>query len=443
MKALSAVFVLSFCAALAGLNGLATVLAQDTSERPVMTGEREETLAPDEPAVFFSYLDNELVPYVSHVELVDVEVYKRCLDEGLADCERAGQAGIYRLPLHRDTEVDEAKEAINEAWQTFFDAVVTRVQNKVNAFPPPWNPLLPCGSHVDWPEVFRRQLEAVTEAYAEDQPQYWQNVVTALFTHVPLSLWWEGPFPLQQGAVLTAFTSLEPKPGQISKLFEEPRDPVYHAQPFAPGTLLPYTPDELPLPLYPGLEAKELSKGGNVLPNSQEREEGLEPATPLEQSQFGFGSFFEVWGDLEDTWFGKWQGLLYTPSIVGSVCLIPTPPFIAIVPFIPLPTFVPQVPRAFYGEVSVPEGYAVPRLVGSPLRALPDFDIALPQTPPSLPPQTIPDFSTFPAPVPCLPESAPWPPPGYEGAKLGPPPATPCPAGVPLPPTYGEPSGGG
>ena len=189
MRALFVNCVLRLCAALIGLSAIASALAQDTSERPVIVDGREANLATDEPAVLFSYLDNELVPYISHVELVDVHVYGRCLDEGLAACEQAGQAGIYRLPLQRDTEADEAKKVIDEAWQTFFDAVVTRVQNKVNTFPPPWNPLLPCGSHINWPEVFRRQLEAILEAYAEDQPQYWQGIITALFTHVPLSLW--------------------------------------------------------------------------------------------------------------------------------------------------------------------------------------------------------------------------------------------------------------
>ena len=413
-------------------------LAQDKSERSVIEGERQETLVPEEPAVLFSYFDNELAPYISHVELIDLETYEACLNEGLGECDRASQAGIYRLPLHRDEEADGAKEDIDQAWKTFYEAVVTKVHDKINAFPPPWNPFSPCGTHINWAEVFKRQAEGVVEAFAEDQPVYWQDVATALLTNVPLSLWWEGPLPLQDGAVLTAVTSVQPQPGQIPNLFEETRDAVYHTQPFTGDIPLPYTPDELALPLYPGLEDKEVVKGGNVPTDSRESSEGgLEPATVLGQSQFGYGNFFETWGGFEDVWFYKWQGPLYTPSIVASVCTIPYPPFFVIIPYIPVPTFVPRVPRAFYGEVSVPEGYAVPRLNGKPQYSLPDIDATLPAAPTSLPEQPIPEVKDYPEAVPCLPEGATWPPPGYD--NIGPPPETPCPEGTPLPPAYQKP----
>lgn len=411
-------------------------IAQETSARDVIEGEREEALAPDEPGVLFSYLDNNLAPYLSHVELIDVAVFERCLAEGLTDCERGGgNAGIYRLPLVRNEDAERARAAIDTAWQAFYDKTVAKIHQTINGLPPCWNPLAPCGAHINWGCVFERQLQGVAEAFAEYQPEYWQAVVAALFDHVPLSLWWEGPFPLQEGAVVTAITSLEPRPGQISKLFKEPRDPSYHGQPYTAGVPLPYTPDELALPLYPGLKDKEIAKGGNV-------GQGLAPATVPEYTQFGYASFFEVWGGFEDTWFGQWWGLLYAPSIVGSICLIPYPPFVAIIPFIPVPTFVPQVPRAFYGEVSVPEGYALPRLAGSPLWTLPDIDAVLPASPTSLPAQPKPASRAIPAPIPCLPEGASWPPPGYEASNLGPPPSSSCPPGTLLPSAYGDPEHG-
>ena len=420
---------------------ISVCMAQDKSERLVIEGERGEAITPEELAVLFSYLDNQLAPYISHIELIDLKTYQACLEENLTDCEQAKQLGIYRLPLHRDEEANAAKEAVDEAWKTFYEAVVRKVHDKINAFPPPWYLLAPCGSHINWAEVFKRRAEGVIQAFAEDQPIYWQGVLTALLENVPLSLWWEGPLPLQQGAVLTAITSLEPQPDQIPALFKEPRDALYHLQPLTAGTPLPYTPDELALPLYPGLEAKEVVKGGNVPTDSREdADEGLEPATVLEQSQFGYGNFFATWGGFENTWFYKWQGLLFTPSIVASVCTIPEPPFIVIIPYIPVPTFVPQVPRAFYGEVSVPEGYAVPRLEGEPLWALPDLDAALPDVPKSLPEQVITGVEDYPEAIPCLPEGATWPPPGYD--DLGPPPETTCPEGTPLPPPY-DPGNGG
>lgn len=407
--------------------------AQNKSERPVFEGDRQEAFAPDEASVLFSYLDNELVPYTSHAELIELATYEACLEDNLAACDEARQAGIYRLPLHRDDEVNSAKEAVDEAWQTFYEAVLDEVHDEINTLPPPWNPLKPCGTHINWGEVFERQVKGVRSAFAEHQPAYWQDVAAALFEHVPLSLWWEGPLPLQQGAVLTGVTSLEPKPGQIPTLFREPRDALYHTQPLTAGTPLPYTPDELALPRYPGLEDKEVAKGGAASEQIQDGEKGLEPAPPLEQAQFGFGTFFATWGEFVNTWFYQWQGLLFKPSIIASICLIPEPPFVLIIPYIPVPTFVPQVPRAFYGDMSVPEGYAVPRLEGKPQASLPDLDAAL-SLPTSLPKQPITEAADYPEGIPCLPEGATWPPPGYEDA--GPPPETICPEDTPLPPTY-------
>ena len=429
MRALTVVFLLKLSTALLFATVIVSGAAQDKSERSVLEEEREEVLAPEEPKVLLSYLDNELLPYISHVELIDLEIYEACLEEELMECDEMGQAGIYRLPLHQDDEVDKAKEDIDEAWKTFYEAVVSKVHNEINTFPPPWNPLAPCGSHINWGEVLQRQVKGVQTAFAEDQPVYWQDVAAALFNNVPLSLWWEGPLPLQEGAVLTGVTSLEPQPGQIADLFKEPRDAIYHMQPLTAGAPLLYTPDELALPLYPGLEEKEIDKGGNVATQAREKE-GLEPATSLEQAQFGFANFFATWGDFSNTWFYKGQGLLFKPSIVASICLIPNPPFVAIIPYIPVPTFVPQVPRAFYGEMSVPEGYALPRLEGEPQVSLPDFDAALPALPTDLPRQPITHLEAYPDAVPCLPQGVIWP------SDLGPPPEIRCPEDTPLPPIY-------
>ena len=374
-----------------------------------------------EPAGVLSFVESSYVP--GHVEIVEMATFRACQARGLEVCEGEGEHVVYRLPFQLEVQVERAVEEIDEAWELFFERVVARIHVRLNALPPCWNPLLTCGAHVDWACVFQRQVMGVAEAFAEFQPLYWSDVVAAITVHLPLSLWWEGVLPLQDGAVVAALVSQTPRPDQYLDLVEEPRDVAYYFQPPAFAELpRPYAVNELDIPEYPGLVDKEEAK------------RALARATAWEYEQFGFTGLWQAFSGFEDTLFMRWpladRVAIPMPSIVGSICLIPYPPFVAMVPFIPVPTFVPQVPKAFYGAVTVPEGYGVPRLAGKPLFALPDLDTLLAQAPLTLPAQPQADLEL--EIVPCLPREASWPPPGFESEELGPPPGL-CPPGTPLP----------
>lgn len=352
-------------------------------------------------AGLLSYVDYTF-PY--HLELIETATFSRCLAQGLLSCEIAGETGVYRIPLQPASWVAAAEQALEDAWQRFFERTVNLIHQKLNQGPPCWNLLLPCGAHIDWSCVLQRQLEAVVEALTRYQLDYWQEVVSAVLDHLPWSLWWEGPLPLQPGVVLAAVMD-GPMPAQYYALIREPRDLAYYFQPtHFPRLPLPFTPDELGLPFEPGLVEKEQAK------------ESLEQATPDEYSQFGFAVFWQGWAGTEDTLFMRWPlvdaVVIPTPSIVSSLCRLSFPPFIGIVPFIPVPTFVPQVPKALYQPVTVPEGYPIPQLEGRPLYALPDLDLpALPSGDQVLP-VALQGRSQGVEVLACLPSQVTWPPPG-------------------------------
>lgn len=377
-----------------------------------------------------SYIDTTL-PY--HVEIVHRDTHEACAQAGLYRCEADGEAVVYRQPIQLEEQALEAQDDIDEAWDRFYDRVVNEVHGNINRFPPCWNPLASCGAHIDWGCVFSRQVEAVAEAFVKYQPEYWIDVTEAIVSHLPFSLWWQGVMPLQDGAVIAAITA-RPNPGQYLDLVntaQDPRAPAYYFQPpVFPWLPVPHLHGELGIPEYPGIVSLEEAK------------RQLEQASVWEYQQYGFVTFWQAWGDFEDTLFMRWppRRIVPMPSIVGSVCLIPTFPFIAVVPFVPVPTFVPRVPKTFYGFEAVPEGYDIPRLEAEPLFALPDLNELLAGAPEELPNQPPP--GAIEEMIPCLPEEVDWPPPGFDGNEddLGPQPDQ-CPPGTPVPPEL-EPDNG-
>lgn len=278
-----------------------------------------------------------------NVETLDLAAFQACRGN-LSGCE--GKVS-YPVPFIPETSGTAIEADIDTAWETFVNQTIDEVGTDINKLLPCWLPT-PCPPQVNWSCVSDRMADALATAYREYLPEYWTKVYESIATHAPFALHWHSAFP-EDGAVIAPVFSLIPKFEQYAGLIEEPRDPAYYFQgPLFPRLPVPYVPDELSHE-YGGMTEKEEAK------------RSLAPATLLEYQQFGFVILFEVYGEFRlELLFKLARGpYLYT------ACLIVVPPFVVPVP-IPVPTPV-YVPRAFSDWPSVPEGYSIPRIKGSPL----------------------------------------------------------------------------
>ncbi|MCA9840174.1 MAG: hypothetical protein KC422_24905 [Trueperaceae bacterium] len=278
-----------------------------------------------------------------HVEVLIFETFNAC-GGNLSGCEEIVTLSLLFMPEEAGQNVVEDME---NAWQHFLQQTLAQLNQDINKFMPCWV-LIPCPPLIDWTCVSNRIADALATAYADFQPQYWQEVYTSIATHMPLAAHWQTALP-DGGAVLSPVVSLLPKPAQYADLIEAPRDPAYYFQ----GPLFP----RLPVPYLP----EETSETYGGLTELEGRKRVLEPATLSEYEQFGFVSFFQVYGDYRlELLFDPLAG----PYLVAA-CLIPVPPFV--VPFpvpVPGPLF---AARALSDWPTVPEGYPIPRIKGIPL----------------------------------------------------------------------------
>ena len=313
----------------------------------------------EEPEGYLSYIDIDAAPVsnitgcmeesadtlrrdcLPHVEVVVIDAFEDCVERG-EGCERAGAYPVSFLP---EELAEKTEEAFDEAWDTYYDDTIDEVSKKVNELPFCWLPSVCPTPNIRWDCVAERLADSATVSLTELQPKYWADVGQALATHMPTALWWESPLP-DGGAVISPIFSLTPKPQQYLDLVEEPRDVPYYSNLDVP---IPYLPNEVDDNL-PGITDKELRKAD------------LEVATILEYQEFGFVTFFEAYGDFENTLFFKPVRGAY----MFTLCLTPKPPFVFIIP-VPTPLFIPLVPKAFTDQVSVAEGYTLPRVKGNPL----------------------------------------------------------------------------
>lgn len=278
-----------------------------------------------------------------NVEVMHLESFYAC-QGNLSGCE---ETVVYSIPFVLESSGKTVEEDIDQAWTSFVDKTLNEVTTEINQLLPCWIPT-PCPPQVDWACIAERMAKALKTSYAEYLPEYWASVYKSSAVNTPLALHWRSALP-DDGAIITPVFSLTPKPDQYLDLAEQARDYAYYFQgPLFPSLPVPYLPQELNAE-YGGLSDLEV------------RKQKLEPATLLEYQQFGFVSFFEVYGEFRlELLFDILKG----PYLVAA-CLIPSPPFV--VPFpIPVPTPV-FVARAFTDWPSVPEGYPIPRIKGQPL----------------------------------------------------------------------------
>lgn len=279
-----------------------------------------------------------------NVEMLHVPSFLACAGAEPGACEHKV---AYPAPFLDEPTTDRLEEDLELAWAEFVTRVIAEANDRLNALPACWVPT-PCPPAVDWACVAGRLAGVIEATTAEVWPDYWGSVYERVGQHAPFALHWRSLHP-DDGAVIAPFYSLTPNPGQYAGLVDEPRDAAYYFQgPAFPRLPVPHTLQEL-----------DREHGG--LTSLEERKRALAPATLLEYQQFGFVALLEV--------YGAWHlAMLFDPlqgPYLVAACLTLLPPFVVPVP-VPVPVSV-AVPRAFVDRVTVPEGYAIPRIRGEPL----------------------------------------------------------------------------
>jgi len=289
-------------------------------------------------------LGRECVP---NTEVISVQQFTDCESE-LATCV---QRYAYPVPYTYEDAAETAETEIDEAWETYIDATIDTGNEKLNEAPPCWVPT-PCPPTIDWGCVMQRVAETINVSLTEHNPDYWKSVHESLVTSMPGALWWQDPFP-ELGAVIAPVTSLDPVPDfeGYRDLIETPQDAPYYYQPFAfPNLPVPHGPNERQ-GANPGLYDKEL------------RKYDLELGNVFEYQQFGFSTFFITHGELQTQMFYK----LARGPYLYTICLTETPIPLPLPLPVPVPILIPLVPKALMTWDSVPEGYPLPHVKGTPL----------------------------------------------------------------------------
>lgn len=278
-----------------------------------------------------------------NVEVVALEALRAC-GGNPSGCE---EKVAYPVPFIPEAAGRTIEGDMDEAWEAFVDRAIDELGRNLNQLPPCWLPT-PCPPTIDWGCVVERMTDALATALSQYLPLYWASVYESVALHAPFALHWRSALP-GDGALIAPVFSMVPKPEQYAGLLEEPRDSAYYFQgPQFPRRPVPYAPGE-PDARHGGLNEKEETK------------RALQPATLLEYQQFGFVTLFEIRGAFRLELLFKLERGPY----LMTACLIPVPPFILPVP-IPVPTPL-QAPKASSDWPSVPEGYSIPNVEGTPL----------------------------------------------------------------------------
>ena len=109
---------------------------------------------------------------VPNVEVIPLEAFYTCVERGLAGCERKL---AYPVPFAPEVAGDSIDESIERAWTAFVDRAIDEIGDRINELPPCWVPT-PCPPQVDWTCIANRVTEALTTAYDEYLPRYWESV---------------------------------------------------------------------------------------------------------------------------------------------------------------------------------------------------------------------------------------------------------------------------
>jgi hypothetical protein len=259
-------------------------------------------------------------------------------------------------PYLPEEAAEKAQEGIEEAWDVFFENYTDTTDAEINKKPYCYKPpvCLPVAQPIPVPEpscIAARLIEGKRKGLAQHQPKYWQDVTTALLTHLPNTIFW-GQSLATGGTATAPIFSVLPKPQQYSQGYsEDVREVPYYTNGVPPWntTPIPYLPEEV---VDVGVTPLE-----NVKPN-------FEAATLLEYQNFGFSTFYMVRPELQTIL--TLDADLLPPELSPGVQIYCT----LLLVDIPLPVKIPIpsldiLPVAATSNVSVGEGYFIPHTSGS------------------------------------------------------------------------------
>ncbi len=263
----------------------------------------------------------------SNAEIVDTEALKECNEGG--DCKRAA----YPVPFFPEKLGLQLEDTYDELWERYVDDVTDYAQEA-------W---FEVGCLLKaYPKV---AVDVALYASGDASLRYWSEVAVASSYYLPSALWWQFPFPGlddlsddDSDRIIVPSFSLLPKPNQYARLARDTENGIYYFQrPAFPDQNIPFGANEV-RPGLPGLASKEPLK------------RAWKTASVLEYSQFGHGSFFEVYGK---------RNVFDMFSVFA-----PCPPSPITSPFAVF--LVPWLPQAYTRWTTTAEGYPLPNVGETP-----------------------------------------------------------------------------
>ena len=277
--------------------------------------------------------------------------------EAMYDCPHPVTFQDVMLPV---TFAESAQEGIDEAWDTFVKNLAGDINAQINTKPYcNLNGNIYClfmaftGPPIPDPAcLMLRIAQSLIEDLPVRQAEYWADVSVALATNLPNSVPWGGVY-LPVASVTTApVFALNPSYEQyFSPVTDDPRERLYYLQ----GLFVAGYPD-VPVPVLPG----DLTEGMPGLSPLEAAKPSWEPATPLENQDFGYASLYKVERKAQFSFIAD-MGKLNPGYVFYCDAFVVDIPFFKI----PLPVFAPTL-KALTSYETVAEGGYISDVVGEP-----------------------------------------------------------------------------
>jgi hypothetical protein len=295
------------------------------------------------------------VPILAEIHVASTLDWAACVASGTEPVCRHITSRLY-LP---EEAAEPIEDELAELEREFRYNVAKEIDAEVNKLPPCYVPPVcaPVPQPLPIPEptcIATRVAEGLAKGLAKYQPQYWLDVSTTMYEHLPNTIAWTAPLPV--GILFAPIFSLTPKLEQYFQSYsDDSREPAYMTNGMPPHVFIPIpiTPEEADA-AHPGVQGLEELKREWVT------------ASYLEYQHWGFSSFYEISSEIKPVLFTGYD--VFPPNIYPGIQLYCT---LGVIPYIPLPVKLPlpivaPVPMAAAGVLSVPEGYEIPDTEGRP-----------------------------------------------------------------------------
>ena len=344
----------------------------------------------DEYALDLPWAVSVFMPPVVH--LTHDAAYQACVAEvaarpgaQLADCSRRWQVATPAAPVANQQLFNDAVEA---AWQTFQTRMIDDLHAALNRLPSCMTPPgLNCVSMIfgvppvcpvpDMACVTARLVEEYPRAFVRHYPAMWEGITRAMLEHLPNSVAYgltANPVdPLEGSFVAPIYTPVPDVDLTLENLgipftLEQLSDPefllglggdarreLYYNEPF-----LALLGIDLQVAALPG----ERQHGAPGLLPLEQAKVDLGVATAMAYEFRGYTVLNQLYTDRRTHWFFEttWSAPFFRPALEVRCTFPPIPTPLGIP--IPVPGFL-GVPTL--DEISVPEGYLIPRTAGDTL----------------------------------------------------------------------------